>query len=323
MFAVLVHLVLSLTAADAVCSTALRVTGHEVPAVVLEEAQTNAIEDMNDIAARLGLNSCPPTIDITMVATMDSAGELDPPFRVPAWAAGAAVPHERRIVVGLTSAKKLQNRHATLKHELAHVMVRQATGAAVLPRWFDEGAARLLAGEAGNADDLRALSHAKLADRILPLSSYNHGFPADANDAAVAYASAGRAVSLLVPTTDRWSALFDSLQQQSFENTVQVVSGRQVWQLSVDVQRSVSTWRSLLVVGFETDVLMGGCAVALVVGGVRSRRRFQDGMARLLAMDQQERAREQVLLSMPRVTRWTAKAPDLQRGDLFVLDQPS
>jgi hypothetical protein len=308
MAAILSLLLLSSAAQADDCATTVKVTGHDVPSAVADDIHTRAMEDIAELAAVLGPAGCPSTIDIAVVATMASAATLEPPFHVPAWAAGAAVPKERRIVVGVTAEHRVQNRHATLKHEIAHVMVRQATGDAVLPRWFDEGAARLLAGEAGNADDLRALSQAKLADRILPLSSYTQGFPADASDAAIAYASSGRAVSLLVPTPARWQQLFRELDShKSFDDAVRAVSDRQVWQLSLDVQRSVSTWKSLLIVGFETDVLMGSCALVMVVGGIRTRRRFLQGMSRLRSIEDDEQRRQHAAQWQPAVLRWRAR----------------
>jgi hypothetical protein len=234
---------------------------------------------------------------------METADTLDPPFHVPAWAAGAAVPHERRIVVGVTSERHVQNRHATLTHELAHVLLRQATGTVDVPRWFDEGAARVLAKEAGNADDLRALSQAKVGSRLWPLSAIADGFPAGPSDAAVAYAVSGRAVELMFAKQPMSAFIASLASTQSFEASVAATTGRAVWQLSQDTERSVSTWRSLLVVGFETDILMGVCAILLAVSGIRARRRFLAGLQRL-ADDEERGSRAAGPLDV-QVVRWT------------------
>jgi hypothetical protein len=271
--------------ATALCAPTLDVLGHGVSNDVIQDVTAQSERDVVALVDVLGTRACPPDIHIDVVSSMESASSLDPPFHVPAWAAGAAVPNERRIVVGVTSERRVQNRHATLTHELAHVLVRHATGDVDVPRWFDEGAARVLAKEAGNADDLRALSQAKIASRLWPLSAIADGFPAGPTDAAVAYAVSGRAVELMFAERPM-SAFFASLDDtQSFDESVAATTGRAVWQLSQDTEKSVSTWRSLLVVGFETDILMGVSAILLTVSGIRARRRFLAGLRRLADED--------------------------------------
>lgn len=270
----------------AACRPQLEVRGRGVDEAVVAEFADVAEAAVDDVRARLGSTSCAP-ITITLVPAMEDAPALDPPWHLPSWAAGAAIPRDRRVVVGIVSGRQVQSRNTTLVHELAHVVANDAAGTDVsgvpLPRWLDEGIARVVAGEHGTAD-LSVLAHARVADRFLPLAALEKGFPPDRVDAALAYAEAGRAVSLIAGVSDH--AISDVLGRinagASVDEALTAVTGRAAWQLDRDVQLSVSRFAAFAVVGVETDVAMAACGVVLVVAGVRARRRFK---SRLAAME--------------------------------------
>src|SRR5690606_28262832 len=83
-------------------------------------------------------------------------------------------------------------------HELAHIAVAGAAGEGrgQVPRWFDEGVARRLAGEDGMDDDA-VLAQAKLGGRVMLLEGLERSFPGSQASAAIAYAVSGRAIELL------------------------------------------------------------------------------------------------------------------------------
>jgi hypothetical protein len=263
------------------CRPALNVRGPDVPVAVVQEFAALADTMVDDLRERLGDTDCRP-ITITLVSSMSNAHALDPPWHLPSWAAGAAQPNERRIVVGIASNGLVQNRETTLRHELAHVIARSAAGGQALPRWLDEGIARVAAAEHG-VDDLRALAYARLGDRFLPLVALTDGFPSRSADANLAYAQSGRAVSLLEA---RGSTVVPNLLArvrggENVDDALVAVSGRATWQLDVDVRHSVGGWAALATVGIETDFAMAGAGVVAAFAGVRARRRQRERLAAL------------------------------------------
>jgi len=286
---------------SAACRPAVEVRGADVPTDVVRDFRAAADHALDAIRAQTGDDDCRP-ITITLVPSMGRADELDPPWHLPSWAAGAARPAERRIVVGITSNGRVQDRLVTLTHELAHVSARSAAGGAALPRWLDEGIARVVAGEHGIAD-MQELARARVADRFLPLTALEDGFPAGARDAALAYAQAGRAVSLAVERDPGAISLIlhHFRSGLSADDALRQATGRATWQVDLDVRRSVGLWAAIAVVGVEGDLAMASCGLAVAYFGVRARRRQRE---RLSAMDDAMPARTVVDAV---VARWTVR----------------
>jgi hypothetical protein len=285
-----------------VCVPAVHVEGADVPQVVTTELADRAKEWMLELRARVGDTDCRP-ITVTVIPSMSQATALEPPWHLPVWAAGAASPQERRIVVGITSGGHVQDRERTVRHELVHVLVRSAAGGVSLPRWLDEGLARLLADEHG-LDDLQVLAQARLGDRFITLTALASSFPPGSADAALAYAQAGRAASLLFGRDDDDIARFLGLIREGVDvdDALRTVCGRATWQIDIDVRRSVGLWAALATVGLESDLAMAGCGVIVAVYGVRARRRQR---ARLIAMD--DGRAPSWALSTAVVARWTVR----------------
>lgn len=280
-----------------------------MPQSIVDEFAAVARTDLQSLRTWLGDERCDP-ISITLVPSMADAATLDPPWRLPTWAAGAAQPAERRIVVGVTAEGRVQDRMRTLRHELAHVVARSAVSppagggaGTAMPRWLDEGIARVAAGEHG-IDDMGILARARLADRFLPLAALEAGFPAGAADAALAYAEAGRAVSLMQEDQpDRIAVLLAALRRgETVDDALRQAGGRATWQLDRDIKASVGVWAAIASVGVETDAAMALCGVAVAWFGVRMRRKM---LARMAVMDDDGRRRQPATAS---VFRWTVTA---------------
>ncbi len=278
------------------CVAPVVVEGHGVPAHVVDELATIAPGLMARAAIRTGASSCAP-VQVALLPGIEGAAHLDPPWVLPTWAAGAAVPEERRVVIAITANGRRQDRERILLHELAHVAVRDAARDEAapnvhrVPRWLDEGIARVIAGEHG-ADDLSVLARARVADRMLPLAALEDGFPGRADLAQLAYAQSGRAVSLIeelgpeaLPSLLAGIATGESVDEALFDAT-----GRRTWQLELDVERSIPLWRAWAVVGFETDLALGAAGLMCAWAGIRSRRRYRQ---RLHALDDDERVPEE------------------------------
>lgn len=258
------------------------VAGHGAVAHLGPEMQARAAVLVEEAAAFTGAPGCAP-IHVDLVEGMEDAASLSPAWRLPHWAAGAAQPGDRRVVVGVTAEGRRQDRERTLAHELAHVAITDAAGGRV-PRWFDEGASRVFAGEHGD-DDLAALARARLADRVTPLGALVDGFPAGQWDAALAYAVSGRAVRIVLDEGGPGAVarvLAAVRAGADFDDALQAATGRRTWQLAKDVERSISLRHALLIVAKDLELGMGFAAVLLVVGGAQARRRTRRRLAQLV-----------------------------------------
>lgn len=268
--------------AEGPCRPPVLVEGHGVPAEVVDELAARAPALFEMVAERLDLSSCAP-VRVDLLPAIEGANRLEPPWHLPGWAAGAAVPAERRVVVAVTANRQRQDQERVLLHELAHVGVREAAGDAAVPRWLDEGFARVLAGE-HSTTDLDVLARARVADRLVPLAALADGFPGRSDLAALAYAESGRAVSLVEGT--RAGAVADVLRRvrdgADIDDALAGATGRRTWQLDVDVERSIPLWRAWAVVGLETDLALAVGAVVCAWAGLRARRRLR---SRILALD--------------------------------------
>jgi hypothetical protein len=258
------------------------VEGHGSAEALAPDLQTVATHALVDVRARLGVTSCDP-VRVELLPGIEEAQTLDPPWHLPPWAAGAAEPQDHRIVVAVTAGRQRQDRERVLVHELAHEGVHEAAGNHTVPRWFDEGVARSIADEDRDVDD-RALAHAHLGNHWLPLLALVDGFPPLSSDATLAYAIAGRAVRLMEDHGGPHAVARVLAQVHDgvpFDDALVDVTGRRTWQLDLDVQRSVTTWRALALLGRETDVAYGLASVLVVVGGARARRRVRERMVAL------------------------------------------
>lgn len=281
------------------CQPNISVVGHGPAQALAAELQGAAEHQWSGLRERLGVSGCAP-VQVALLPAIEGARALDPPWHLPSWAAGAAVPGERRIVVAVTADGQRQDRERVLLHELAHLAVREAAGDRRVPRWLDEGAARVLAGEHSVAD-LDVLARARVADALLPLSSLTDGFPADRGQAALAYAQAGRAVSLIegarpqalaqvLAALGRGVAVDDALEQ---------ATGRRTWQLDHDVERSIPRWRAWAILARDFDLAFALAALVTAWAGLRARRQLR---ARLAAMPDDRPAPPPPGLQ---VVRWT------------------
>ncbi|MBI1947373.1 MAG: hypothetical protein HYS27_16890 [Deltaproteobacteria bacterium] len=289
-------------ARGAPCEPVVTVTGHGSALQLADELTETARAQWGEVRERLGLEACLP-VQIDLLPSIEGAVDLDPPWHLPHWAAGAADPGTRRVVVAVTASRQRQEREQVLLHELAHLGVREAAGGRPLPRWLDEGAARVLAGE-HSSEDLELLARARVADALLPLAALADGFPSDRAKAALAYAEAGRAVSLL--EGDRPGTLAAVLGEvargATLDDALARVAGRRVWQLDLDVERSIPRWRAWAVLARDLDLAFALAALVTAWAGLRARRQLRE---RLAAMPVDPPPRSHPALT---VVRWTVAA---------------
>jgi len=117
---------------------------------------------------------------------------------VPDWGVGAADPGSGFIFLKsprITAPHP--DAHVIIRHELAHVLLGNATGGVPVSRWFDEGLAQFLSGERLFRPSIR-LARTFAAGRPLYLDEIDDVLTFQKERAALAYETAHSAVSFLI-----------------------------------------------------------------------------------------------------------------------------
>ncbi len=127
------------------------------------------------------------------------------PGRPPPWAAGTAYPKYGLMVLltGEGALWRLPNGlEKVFVHETAHLLLGEIAKKQPLPRWFDEGVSRLVAGEF-SMEEWTQLSRGVLLGKLIWFSELDRGFPIGEGRANLAYAQSRSFLSYL---TNRFGA---------------------------------------------------------------------------------------------------------------------
>lgn len=262
----------------------VEVEGHGAVAHLAPELQRIAAELYDKAASHTGARECSP-IRVHLVEDNAAARRLLPAWHLPPWAAGAAKPDERTIVLTVHNEGRRQDRERVFLHELSHLALAGAVAErrAEVPRWFDEGVARRLAGEDGMDDDA-VLAQAKVGGRMMLLEGLERSFPGAQASAAIAYAVSGRAIELLEAEHGKGVVrriLARVAEGEAFEDALLAEGGVRTWQLSGKVERSVTTWAAWMTVLKDVDLFFGLASLLIVIGGWRARKRIRERIARM------------------------------------------
>lgn len=255
------------------------------PATVHAEKGTEALASrlaasappmIGAIAALLQIDP-PEELDIVVAANAASfaAGQRGSP---PSWAAGTAWPEDGEIWLraDLRGGTAIEQVFA---HELVHVVLGQAAGPEA-PAWFQEGLARMLAGEI-TLQTRAALLRAALFDRVLPFSRLEHSWPRGAVEAQLAYAQSADFVAWIHETNPgairRLAANFAVGQgvDLAFRGAVGATfaGAEQRW------RSRITFWHAFFPAIGDGALLWGAAAAIFLVGGtariIRTRRKVR------------------------------------------------
>ena len=290
---------------------AVHLTAHPPVEHLEQELGPRAEQLYGAVNARLG---APPLdeVRIDLSATLDDAAHhLD--WHLPGWAAGAARSREGEILLTVHKDGQRHDIERVLTHELAHVAIDSAAGEAEVPRWFNEGLARVIAREQG-PDDAQRLALARLADRVPSLEGLTHAFPRAADDASLAYATSARAIELVMERggPNAPAAILAALSAGvPFDDALTQATGLPTWQLQLRVRDSIARWPALLAVLRSSGVLWVFAGLLSLLAWRRLRHKRQD---RLDVMADEE-SRQWRALGAPRLTsaHWPEGAPQRPR----------
>lgn len=212
--------------------------------------------------------------------------------RVPEWGAAVAFPSRGRIVVrGSSAGTEAGDPAVTLRHELAHLALREFLGFPA-PRWFDEGYASYVSDGARRGNVLAA----NLALVLHPLpspDSLSNWFLGGATRAQAAYALAQLAVEEHARRDpERGLDLFLQYWKEtgSYERALRQAYGITSLTLANDWRRRVRMRYGALAV--LSDAAIAGVITLLLVGPVWLVRRRRD-RRKLAAMRVADRRAEQ------------------------------
>ena len=199
-----------------------------------------------------------------------------PGSRPPEWASGLAFPRLRSIFLrGDVPAEELLT---TAQHEISHVALGAAIGdGARVPIWFSEGVA-IRQSEPVAFDRIWLLTESALADKLLPLSELDRGYPTGGGRVGVGYAQSVHFVGFLVSRDGeaKFHALVQALSTPGaeFEATLAKVYGRPLSGIETEWRDTLGFWWGwipVVFIGASFWVILG----LLLVWAWRRRRREQ------------------------------------------------
>ncbi len=122
------------------------------------------------------------------------------PGRPPAWASGTAYPRYGLMVLltgGTLPWAGLRSLEKVFVHESVHLLLGEVSQGRPMPRWFDEGVARLVAREF-SMEEMTLLSRGVLVGGLIWFSELDRGFPLGPGRANLAYAQSRAFLSYLM-----------------------------------------------------------------------------------------------------------------------------
>jgi hypothetical protein len=167
---------------------------------------SDAENALTHISSNLGSGLLRPINLWVYASDSDFHGALSPNSYE--WVGGEAIPGLNEAFISVAS-----NDDTTLTrdmpHELTHLVFHQMTAnGQQVPTWFDEGLA--VYNQFYHEQEMKdTFDQALITQSLLPLSSISLGFPADANEAYLAYAQSWQLVSYMYAT-------FGKLKMQKF-----------------------------------------------------------------------------------------------------------
>lgn len=224
-------------------------------------------------------------VEIRVARTPESMAELVPPsFAPPPWAVGISYASVRLILVSLIDPQSHEGTDVpeTIRHELAHVALDDATQGHHVPLWFNEGLAIHFSGE-NSMTRTQTLWQASMSKSLLPLSDVDTAYPRDRYEVGVAYAESADFVQFLLrdPDRSRFSSLIERVRNgTAFERALADAYGS-------DLHRLEFEWREGLSKRFTIwPALAGGSFIwiasigVLVLAWVRKKRRAKATLER-------------------------------------------
>jgi hypothetical protein len=266
-----------------------------------------------------------PVLSEVRVAVARTPGEMatlaPPNAPYPDYAAGVAYPEIGLVLLTVKPVHPNSDHelNEVFRHELAHIALEDAVSGRPIPRWFNEGFAVLASGETSYVR-LHTLWTATVADNLLTLGQLERSFPAEENEANVAYAQAADVVRFLVRREEqhRFRGLVSRLRDgETMDSALLNSYGEETATLESEWREEVAKRYTFWPVLFSGSVIWAGTLGLFMLGW---RRRRKKAAATLAQWERDEAAeddaRRRLALRVdtsgasPRVHIVLARSPD-------------
>lgn len=227
----------------------------------------------------------PPTLAIEFVGSDDDFAAVMARYRVSGWderwLAGLALLDQDRVIVHVNGTRAMGTKE-TLEHELVHVLMHHTKGAYPQPRWYQEGAAMLLTGEA-TWERMKSMAGAAPLGQLDSLGDLDDGLLGSAVEKERAYATAGAFLQFSTRRVSDRNAVAELQRHMQggmgFDQAFTLSFGRSPDDLyrvfAEQMRATASAWSLLLTDDFLWTLLSLLSAIALV-HAYRQRAKYTD-----------------------------------------------
>ncbi|UCD16946.1 MAG: hypothetical protein JSV44_10900 [Candidatus Zixiibacteriota bacterium] len=198
----------------------------------------------------------------------------------PDWGAAAALPYRRLIVIKSPAHFNLGKPLAELvRHEYSHLALAQVLGAAVPPRWLDEGLAMYVSAEWGWQQNL-AMSRAVIFRHTVPLHEIERLNRFPEGRAQTAYAQSYLAVKYILDTyqAESFNILLKELRgRRSYDEALNMAVGANYVEFEEEFSEFLNRRYNLVSLFIDTYFLWIFLAVVVFIGFMlqyRKRRKY-------------------------------------------------
>jgi len=272
------------------------------------------------IAERTGVSS-PRVIDVVLTPTFSEFSAAQP-GTPPSWAAGTAYWERGEVYLRTRMPHHGADPIDTVfVHELVHVVLGREFGDREIPRWLNEGAAKLFAGEL-SPQDHATLVQAALGGGLLPLDEITHRWPRSPGRAHLAYAQSVDFVAFLAD--QREGALPDLIAHLSsgvdVDSALEQATGSRLSALEDAWRGRMTFWHALMPVIGGSGVTWGFAALVFFAAAWRRRRAFHSKVAEMERREEVVRLRNEVQAQLAALrtpilaTGWSQQSTPLPRG---------
>jgi hypothetical protein len=161
------------------------------------------------------------------------------------WTGGQAFTDQGVVVIGV-SPDDLDYGLIATPHELTHLVIHQATDNPFgdIPRWLDEGLAVYMSGEldAPWRDYRDMVARSARQDKLMTLQTLSSSFPADPEQAGLAYAESGSVVEFIIKHYGQkaMAHLLEIFSQGSlYDDALEQALGVDTWGLDTAWRQSI------------------------------------------------------------------------------------
>jgi Peptidase MA superfamily len=240
-----------------------------------------------------------PVLSEVRVAIARTPGEMatlaPPNAPYPDYAAGVAYPEIGLVLLTVKPVHPNSDHdlNEVFRHELAHIALEDAVSGRAVPRWFNEGFAVLASGETSYVR-LHTLWTATVADNLLTLGQLERTFPADENEANIAYAQAADVVRFLVRREEqhRFRGLVSRLRDgETMDSALLNSYGAETATIESEWREEVAKRYTFWPVLFSGTIIWAGTMGLFVLGWRKKRRK---AAATLERWEREEAAEDEV-----------------------------